>query len=107
MREMGAQWRHACASADVDHLVLRGLDVKIAEGADGGNGVARLEAEDVARSRAGRAILTGRRRGDADVEAELALSARIGGKRIIVAPAGARIARDQIEDVLIAPDGCE
>ncbi len=57
--EVGAQRSHAGAAADVDHLPLRRLDMEIAEGADGGDDVARLEAEDVAGADAGSAVLAG------------------------------------------------
>ncbi len=105
VREVGAQRSHAGAAADVNHLPLRGLDMEIAEGADGGDDVAGLEAEDVAGTDAGSAVLAGRRRGDADVEAQRALRLLVAGERVIVAPAGLGVARHKIEDVLVFPDG--
>ena len=73
MREVRAQGRHAGTAADIHHFLLRRLDVEIAERADGGDGVARFEAEHVGGADARRAILSRRRRGDADVEAEHAI----------------------------------
>ena len=63
--------------------------MEIAKRADRGDSVARLEAEDVGRADAGAAILPARRRGDADIEAQLLVRGRVGGERI-VAPARRR-----------------
>lgn len=43
MGQMGSQWCHASPAADVDHLALCGLDVKIAKGPDGGQFISGLE----------------------------------------------------------------
>ena len=86
--DMRPERRHAGAAADVDHLPLRRLDVEIAEGPDGGDGVAGLQAEDVGGADAGRAVLAGWRRRDADVETQLALQVPVAGQRIVVATAG-------------------
>ncbi len=70
MREMGAQRSHAGAAADIDHFALGGLDMEVAEGTDSGDDVAGLEAEDIAGTDAGSAILPGRWGGDAHIETQ-------------------------------------
>src|SRR6185312_13609289 len=68
VREVSPQRRHAGSAANVDHLALGRFDVKIAEGPDRGDDVARLEVKHVARADTRRTVLPGRRSGDADVE---------------------------------------
>src|ERR1700689_4991574 len=57
VRKMRAQGSHARAAADVHHFMLRGLDVEVAEGADGCNRITPFQIEYVARARAGSAVL--------------------------------------------------
>ena len=87
-----------------DDLALGGLHVEIPERTDRRHRVARPQAEDVGGADAGRAVLPGGRRGDADVEAQEALEPLVAGDRVVVAPAGLGIAGDEVEHVLGLPD---
>lgn len=95
---------HAGTAADIDHFALGGLDVEVAEGADGGDDVTGFEVENIARSDAGGALLTNGWRGNAHIESELTLGCGVAGDGVVVAAAGMRIRGDEIENVLIAPD---
>ena len=81
--------------------------MKIAEGANTGNGVAGFEAKDVAGADAGSAVLPRGRGRDAYVEAQRALRLPVVGEQIVVAATSLAIACDKIEDVLVLPDGGE
>lgn len=80
--------------------------MEVAKGSDRGDGVAGPQGEHVGRADARGAVLTRRRRGDADVEAERALAGGVAGEGVVVAARSAgRVARDEVEDVLRAPNG--
>ena len=76
---MRPQRRHARAAADIDHFLLRRLEVKVAGRPDGADRIAGLEAEHVGRTDAGRTVLSRWRRGDADVEAQRGFGAGVAG----------------------------
>src|SRR5664279_2696020 len=57
VREVRAKGGHPSATADVNHFALGGLHMEIPKGADGGDGVARLETEDITRSHTGSTVL--------------------------------------------------
>ena len=80
---------------------------KSPNGPDAGNLIAWLEIEDIAGSDAGSAVLARRRRGDAHIEAQIAFGLRVAGERVVIAATAMRIARDQIEDMLVPPNGGE
>ena len=103
VREVGAQWGHARAAADVDHFLAGRLDVEIAERPDGIHGVAGLERPHVAGAGAGGAFLAGRRRGEADIEADRAFSG-VTGDRVVVALRAIGVFGHEVEDAVLAPD---
>ncbi len=84
LEDVAAQRRHARAAADVDHLGLRVLDEELAVRSGDRHLVAGLEVEDVGRGLARRSPRgrSRRGRGDADVEHDDALLARIVGHRV-------------------------
>ena len=81
--------------------------MEIAEGANRRNNVSRLEAEYVTGTDPGSTILPWRRRRNAHVEAQHAILLLVAGQRVVVAPAGLRIARHQVKYVLMLPHGRE
>src|SRR5580658_10368526 len=107
VRKMRTKRSHACATSDVNHFALGRLDVEVAKWADAGNDVAWFQAENVAGPNAGSTILARRRSRDANVEAQCALVPLVAGEGVIVAAVGTGVAGDEIEDVLIPPDGSE
>src|ERR1700677_863605 len=102
--EVGAERGHARTAADIDHLALCRLDMKVSKWANARNHVARFQMKNKARSDSWRAVLTGRRCRDPDIEAECSLRLLVGRKRIIVAPVAVWIAGHQIKHTLIPPD---
>jgi len=80
--------------------------VEVAERPRGRDPVAGLQAEDVGRTHAGRAVLARRRRGDAHVEAQEWLEPLVARQGVVVAAAALRVVRDQVEYVLGLPDRC-
>ena len=99
--------RHSCATSDVDHLMLRGLDVKIAEGANRRNDISRLETKDITGTNAWVTVLTRGWSGDTYIEAQSALGPLVAGNRIVVPTPSLSVMGNQIEDVLSPPDSGE
>src|ERR1700761_8419593 len=102
---MSAQGRHAGPSADVNHFPLCGLHMEVTKRSYAGYKISRLQAEHVAGTNTGGAVLAWRRCSDPYVEAKNILGCLVTGQRVVVAPAGLGIARYQIEHVLVAPHG--
>ena len=67
---MGAKGCHSRSASDVDHLFLRRLDMEISERSDRRDLVPRSQIEHIGGTDSRWTILTGRWRGDADIEAE-------------------------------------
>ena len=76
---------------------------KVAERADGGDRVARLEAVEVGGAGSGAAIQAGRGRADADVESQLPIHAGVGGHGEVAAD-GQRVFGMEVENALCLPD---
>lgn len=79
--------------------------MKIPKRPDRRDDVAGLQAENVSGADPGRAVLSGRRRGEADIEAQRALGGRVMSEGVVVAAASGRVARDQVKGVPGLPDG--
>src|SRR5882724_2458891 len=103
MRKMGAQRRHSGPSADINHLLLRRLDMKIAERADGAHRITRLKLEEIARADAGRDVPSGWRHGNTNIEPKAALGRAVAGNRIIISTSFLWIAGDAIKSVFLLP----
>lgn len=107
--DVGAERGHAGAAADVEHFLLGRFDMEIAEGADGGDGIAGFEVEDIGGADAWGAVhaLWGCR--DADIKGEGAFFGAVAGEGVIIAAIGVVVGGDQIEKVIALPDiveGC-
>ena len=102
---MRAKRRHTASPSYVDHLAQRGLDVKVSERSDATHDVAGMEIENVTGSDARGTILSRRRRRNADIESQCFLRHLIARDRIVVATPRLKVARDQIEHMLVSPDG--
>src|SRR5262245_49545218 len=101
---MGAQGGHAGTTPDVDRFLLRGLEMEIAERPGCRDNIAGLETESIGGANPRRAVSSGRRCSNTDVEAQRSLGDGVTGQGIVVTPAGGGIAGDERKQILLLPN---
>src|SRR5215469_8418665 len=87
-RQVRTQWSHSRAATQVDHFLAGILDQKISERTGQLDRISSAKTVCISGTNAGITVLASRRRGNANVELELAMERRICCKRVIAAHGG-------------------